>query len=130
MILQAVFLAVWTATSGRPGTGSSDTLTAVMALGMGLQSGAVMALAVQGVFTTAATATVMFLMRDLAKLPDASGEERARLAGVLVALLAGAIAGGLLLVHARAYAPVLPLVATALVVATASLALDRADHPS
>lgn len=130
MILQAVFLAVWTATSGRPGTGSSDTLTAVMALAMGLQSGAVMALAVQGVFTTAATATVMFLMRDLAKLPDASGEERARLAGVLVALLAGAIAGGLLLVHARAYAPVLPLVATTLVVGTASVALDRADHPN
>jgi hypothetical protein len=72
----------------------------------------------------------MFLMRDLAKLPDASGEERARLAGVLVALLAGAIAGGLLLVHARAYAPVLPLVATALVVGTASVALDRADHPN
>jgi uncharacterized membrane protein YoaK (UPF0700 family) len=126
LILQAVFLALWTATSGRPGTGSGDVLTGLMALAMGLQSGAVMALAVQGVFTTAATATVMFLMRDVAAPPGSAAVERARLAAVLGALFAGATAGGLLLVHARAYAPVLPLVATALVVATASTALDRA----
>jgi uncharacterized membrane protein YoaK (UPF0700 family) len=134
MVAQAVFLAVWLATSGRPGTGSGDALTALMALAMGLQSGAVMALAVQGVFTTAATATVMFLMRDIAAWPGSAAAERARLAAVLGALFAGATAGGLLLVHARAYAPVLPLVTTALVIATASSAphmrtgpRDRAD---
>jgi uncharacterized membrane protein YoaK (UPF0700 family) len=122
--LQAVFLAVWVATSGRPGTGSGDVLTAVMALAMGLQSGAVMALAVKGVFTTAATATVMFLTRDVADRPGSAATERTRLAGVLIALSAGAAAGGLLLVHARTYAPVLPLVATALVVAIASITLN------
>jgi uncharacterized membrane protein YoaK (UPF0700 family) len=136
MVLQAVFLAVWMATSGRPGSGSGDALAALMALAMGLQSGAVMALAVQGVFTTAATATVMFLMRDVAAPSGSAAAEPARLARVLAALFAGATAGGLLLVHARAYAPVLPLVATALVIATASTALrastgtgpsDRAD---
>lgn len=125
MLLQAVFLAIWITTSGRPGTGSGDALTGLMALAMGLQSGAVMALAVQGVFTTAATATVMFLMRDLADGTRASATERARLAGVLLALFAGATAGGLLLVHARTFAPVLPLIATALIVATASIALAR-----
>lgn len=82
---------------------------------------------VQGVFTTAATATVMFLMRDVATSPGAPGAEPARLAAVLAALFAGATAGGLLLVHARADAPIPPLVATVLVVATASLALDHAE---
>jgi uncharacterized membrane protein YoaK (UPF0700 family) len=127
MVAQAVFLALWMATTGNPGTGSADALTALMALAMGLQSGAVMALAVPGVFTTAATATVMFLMRDVAAGSGSAAADRARLAAVLGALFAGATAGGLLLVHARAYAAVLPLVATALVVATASLALDRAE---
>jgi uncharacterized membrane protein YoaK (UPF0700 family) len=147
MLLQAGFLAVWVATSGRPGTGSGDVLTGLMALAMGIQSGAVMGLAVRGVFTTAATATVMFLMRDVAawsasateraridapRLSSASAE-RGRLAGVLTGLFAGAAAGGLLLVHARTYAPVLPLVLTALVIATASLALHgrkAADAPN
>jgi uncharacterized membrane protein YoaK (UPF0700 family) len=123
MVLQAVFLALWIATSGRPGTGSGDVLTGLMASAMGVQSGAIMALAVQGVFTTAATATVMFLMRDVAAHSGSTAPERTRLAGVLVALFAGATAGGLLLVHTRTFAPVLPLVATALVIGTASIAL-------
>ena len=96
---------------------------------MGLQSGAVLSLAVTGVFTTAATATVMFLMRDLAE-GGGSGSERSRFAGVLVALCAGAAAGGLLLVHARPFAPALPLLATALVVAGAVLRSAQAPEPA
>jgi uncharacterized membrane protein YoaK (UPF0700 family) len=118
---QAIFLALWVATYGWPGTDSAHALAALSGLAMGLQSGAVAALAVTGVFTTAATATVIFLMKDVA---DRAGSERAaqpRLAGVLVALAAGAAAGGLLLVHARAVAPVIPLAATGLVIATASV---------
>jgi uncharacterized membrane protein YoaK (UPF0700 family) len=130
VVLQAVFLAIWVTTSGQPGTGSGDVLTAVMALAMGVQSGAILTLNVKGVFTTAATATVMFLMRDVATRSGSAATERARLAGVLVALAAGATAGGLLLVHARAYAPVLPLVATALVVAIASVAMNRDQDPA
>ncbi len=125
VVLQAAFLAVWAATSGRPGTGSGDVLTAVMALSMGVQSGAILTLNVKGVFTTAATATVMFLMRDVAARSDSAAAEPTRLAGVLVALAAGATAGGLLLVHARTYAPVLPLVVTALVVAIAARPVRR-----
>lgn len=141
MTMEAAFLVGWVATSGRPGIGSGDMLTSVIALAMGLQSGAVMALAVRGVFTTAATATVMFLVRDIAARSasateraridaprlDSAATERARLAGVLLALLVGATAGGLLLAHARTWAPVLPLVATALVVATATVAFHRRD---
>ena len=109
---QAAFLALWLATSERPGAATGDALAALSALAMGLQSGAVLSLGVAGVFTTAATATLMFLSRGEAP--------RARFAGTLIALCAGAAAGGLLLVHARAYAPVLPLVASALVIATAA----------
>jgi uncharacterized membrane protein YoaK (UPF0700 family) len=112
--LQAAFLALWMIVSGRPGPESADVLVGLMALAMGVQSGAVASLAVKGVFTTAATATLIFVMRDLAA-PQSSAKERARLSGVLLALLTGAAAGGLLLAYARPYAPVLPLVVTALV---------------
>jgi uncharacterized membrane protein YoaK (UPF0700 family) len=117
---QVAFLALWAATSGRPGSGSGNALAALSGLAMGLQSGAILSLAVTGVFTTAATATVMFLMRDTAERPGDGGSERARLAGVLIALCAGAAAGGLLLTHARTYAPIIPPAVTALVIATAS----------
>jgi uncharacterized membrane protein YoaK (UPF0700 family) len=50
--------------------------------------------------------------------------ERRRLAGMLAALVAGAIAGGLLIVHARSYAPLIPLLATALVLTIAAIAED------
>jgi len=125
---QAAFLVLWAATSGRPGTGSGHALAAMSGLAMGLQSAAILSLAVTGVFTTAATATVMFLVRDLAERNAAEAAERARFAGVVLALGAGAAAGGLLLVHARTYAPVIPLAATALVIATASIAL-RPERP-
>jgi len=121
-IAQAVFAVVWLATSGHPGTASEDVLLALSAVAMGLQSGAVLSLGVTGVFTTAATATVMFLMRDEAVRPAASDGERTRFVRVLVALIAGATAGAALVLHARAWAPLLPLAATAGVLAAATSA--------
>jgi uncharacterized membrane protein YoaK (UPF0700 family) len=123
VLAQAGFLAGWLATSGRPGTAAGDLLVGLSALAMGLQSGAVLSLGVKGVFTTAATATVIMLVSDVAAWKESAAERR-RLAGVLLGLFAGAAAGGFLLVHARAYAPVLPLFATVLVIAVASLALE------
>lgn len=123
LVVETAFLVMWAATSGHPGTGSGDVLIALAGIAMGLQSAAILSLAVPGVFTTAATATVILLMRDMAQLGRTDASERARLVGVLVALAAGAAAGGALLVHARTYAPVLPLAVTALVIAAASIAL-------
>jgi uncharacterized membrane protein YoaK (UPF0700 family) len=119
---QVVFMAVWAAVDGQPSVATSALLLAVSGLAMGLQSGAVLSLAVRGVFTTAATATLMFLSSDLAD-PARSTVERWRLTGVLLALLTGAIAGAALLVHARTYAPMLPLVTTALVIVAATIVL-------
>jgi hypothetical protein len=118
-LAQAAFFTVWATVEGRPSSDTADVLIAVSALAMGLQSGAVLSLRVRGVFTTAATATVMFLASDLAGASH-PGLERRRLTAVLAALLAGATAGALVLVHARAYAPLLPLAATLLVVVTAA----------
>jgi len=59
-----------------------------------------------------------------------SADERRRLWGVLIFLFLGALAGGLLLVHAPLYAPVLPLVATVLVVGTAAIAFHRIPNTS
>jgi hypothetical protein len=70
------------------------------------------------VFTTAATATLIVLASDLGAWTQSAAELR-RLGGVIVGLLAGAAAGAALLVHARSYAAVLPLVVTGVVIATA-----------
>ena len=76
----------------------------------------------QGVFTTAATFTLVAFAGDFAgSRPKA---EVPRLAGVLIGLVAGAFAGGLLFVHALAYAPVLPLAIT-VVVTLLGIAMSR-----
>jgi uncharacterized membrane protein YoaK (UPF0700 family) len=116
-VAQAAFFVLWLVTSGHPGTGSADVLLALSAVAMGLQSGAVLSLGVNGVFTTAATATVMYLMRDEADRRLAPAGEQARFARVLAALVTGAAAGCLLLFHARLWAPLLPLVATGVILA-------------
>jgi uncharacterized membrane protein YoaK (UPF0700 family) len=120
LLAEAAFAVVWASTSGHPGSASTDALLAMSALAMGLQSAAMLSLGVTGVFTTAATATVMRLMRDAADPRTAPAGERSRFAAVLVALVAGATVGGLMLIHARTLAPLLPLVAMAAVIALAS----------
>jgi uncharacterized membrane protein YoaK (UPF0700 family) len=78
------------------------------------------------VFTTAATATIIFIVADITDW-SATAEERRRLTGVLVSLFIGAIAGGLLLVQSHIYAPVLPFLITVATVATAAVVFRRRD---
>jgi uncharacterized membrane protein YoaK (UPF0700 family) len=125
----AGFLAGWIATSGRPSSAVGHVLIGLSALAMGVQSGAVLSLAIPGVFTTAATATVVDLASDLAGWPQAPNE-RGRLAGVLAGLCVGAAAGALMVAHARSYAPVIPLIGTLVVITIASRALKPgAERP-
>ena len=124
-LVQLVFLAGWMATSGLPSPGAAEILIGLSALAMGMQSGAVMSLGVPGVFTTAATATLIDLVSDVAGWSQSAIEKR-RFVGVLLGLLAGAAAGAALVVYARVYAPILPLIATVLVIAAASIALQPA----
>jgi uncharacterized membrane protein YoaK (UPF0700 family) len=115
-IAEAGFLGVWMATAGQTSSGIANVLIVLFALAMGLQTAAVRSLGVQGVFTTAATFTLVAFAGDFAgSRPKA---EVLRLAGVLLGLIAGATAGGLLFVYVHSYAPVLPLVITILVILT------------
>src|SRR5260370_3122709 len=59
------FVAIWFANSGRPGASVVPILLAVWALAMGLQSGVVRKLHVEGIFTTAATGTFIVLASDV-----------------------------------------------------------------
>jgi uncharacterized membrane protein YoaK (UPF0700 family) len=111
---EAGFLAVWSATAGHPTTEITCVLIVLFSLAMGIQTAAVRSLDVQGVFTTAGTFTLVAVTGILAGAR--SRTEMPRLVGVLAGLVGGAIAGGLLFLHARSYAPALPLVITVLVI--------------
>jgi uncharacterized membrane protein YoaK (UPF0700 family) len=113
-IAEACFLAVWISAAGHPSADVTDVLIALFSIAMGLQTAAVRSLGVLGVFTTAATFTLVAFAGTLAgSRPRA---EIPRLAGVLVGLVAGAVAGGLLFLHGRSYAPVMPLAITIAVI--------------
>ncbi len=127
--LLAAFLAVWIAAGAQPSAAVTSLLLALSSCAMGLQTAAVRALGVQGVFTTAATFTVLALAGDFAG--SRSTAEAPRLAAVLVGLVAGAALGGVLFVHATAWAPLLPLGVTVLVIAGGhSLRSQRAATPA
>jgi uncharacterized membrane protein YoaK (UPF0700 family) len=115
----AGFLVLWFAFRGQPSHDAANILLGLWAFAMGMQSAAVRSLHVEGVFTTAATATFIFVMGDFVNWSE-SAEERRRLWGVLIFLVLGALAGGLLVVHAPIYAPVLSFVATVFVIVTAT----------
>jgi uncharacterized membrane protein YoaK (UPF0700 family) len=118
LVLHAAFVALWLAV-GRPSLAPADVLLGLSALAMGGQTAAVFSLGLRGVFTTAATATITVLSGDTAHWANTE-PERYRLAALLIALTAGAVAGALLIVHARDFAPLLPFVASTLVVGAAS----------
>ena len=92
-----------------------------------MQSAAVRRLHVEGIFTTAATATFIFLAGDIINWSGTAAERR-RLTGVLVSLFSGATAGGLLLVHARIYAPLLPFLINLAVVVIAAVFLHKRSN--
>ena len=122
LLAHLCFVLIWFATSARPGDNVIPVLLATWALAMGMQSAAVRNLNVGGIFTTAATATFIFLFGAVANGVPITGDERRRLRGILVSLAIGATVGGLLLIHAPIYAPVLPMIITAGVVAIAAKA--------
>ena len=120
------FVVLWIATGSNPSGNVTLGLLAAWALAMGMQSAAVRRLEVGGIFTTAATATFIFLFGSFARRP-LTGEERRRLSGVLVSLVIGATAGARLLIDGPTYAPLLPFVITLVVVAIAAKAFVNRD---
>jgi uncharacterized membrane protein YoaK (UPF0700 family) len=127
-VAEASFLVVWLSTAGHPSTEVADVLIALFSLAMGIQTAAVRSLGVQGIFTTAGTFTLVAFAGTFAG--SRSRSELPRLVGVLLGLVAGAVAGGLLFLHARSYAPALPLVITVLVILTGRLVQGRGQGAS
>jgi uncharacterized membrane protein YoaK (UPF0700 family) len=117
-LVQAGFLAGWLTVSGHPGVVFEAVLVGLSALAMGMQSDAVAALGVAGVTTTYVTGTMTGLLRGLVIGGD-DIQNRLRRAAVLGGLLIGAVVGGVLLIEARRFTPVLPLAVTVGVLATA-----------
>jgi uncharacterized membrane protein YoaK (UPF0700 family) len=113
-VAEAGFLVVWLSTAGHSSTEIADVLIALLSLAMGIQTAAVRSLGVQGIFTTAGTFTLVAFAGTFAG--SRSRDETPRLVGVLLGLIAGAVTGGLLFLHARSYAPALPLIITVLVI--------------
>ena len=91
---------------------------------MGLQTTAIFSLGVRALFTTAATATLAVLMGDISGWAQ-SRDERGRLFAAIVGLVAGAVVGAVLVVHARTWAPLFPVATTLLVVMAAGLAFHQ-----
>jgi len=120
LILQAGFLAVW-ATAASP-AGLAYVLMTLSALAMGLQMNAIRDLHVPGISTTAVTATFIDLVSGLVTWSLTAHSAR-RLTASMAGLAAGAFLGDWMLRHAHRYAPVVPMFVTAVVVATAWVAL-------
>jgi uncharacterized membrane protein YoaK (UPF0700 family) len=127
VLAHAAFSVLWLSVSGHASVSTAHFLLGISALGMGFQTAAVFSLGIQGVFTTAATATFTVLSGDSAHWTNTEPERR-RLASLLIALTLGAVAGGLLMVHARDFAPLLPLCVSALVVVMAALRFPARRH--
>jgi uncharacterized membrane protein YoaK (UPF0700 family) len=116
VIAEAFFLVGWLATAGHPSTEIADVLIALLSLAMGIQTAAVRSLGVQGIFTTAGTFTLVAFAGTFA----GSGHGTRCPASPVYSLgwLQAPSRGGLLFLHARSCAPLLPLLLTILVLLT------------
>jgi uncharacterized membrane protein YoaK (UPF0700 family) len=130
-LTQLCFLGLWLAVSGHPSVLLADVMLAVSAVGMGVQTVAVLALGIYGVFTTAATATLTVLVGDATPRWSKQQPDDRVLAGTLIGVIAGAVVGAALEVHALIWAPLLPLLITSSVVVIAAIAFrdTRAGSP-
>jgi uncharacterized membrane protein YoaK (UPF0700 family) len=116
VVLLAGFAAAWWVFELRPFSESVLVLVALAGLAMGMQSATARQLAVKGVFTTFVTGTLTTLVSDIVTLAGPPGGWRSLNAGVLIALLLGAVTGGVAEVHAPLVAAMLPATVVALVV--------------
>ena len=124
LIVQVGFLAVWVAVAAPRSGAVIDILVGMSGFAMGMQMNAIRSLHVPGISTTAVTATFISLVSGAATRSLEAHEAR-RLLGVLVFMAFGAFVGDWMLGHAHTYAPVLPVLVIAVVIAIASVALNQ-----
>ncbi len=115
----------WELTGGSPGGAARLLLIAALAVAMGIQSAAVRELG--GMSTTYLTGTLTALITDLVTRDRRPGF--ARSLGVLIAIVSGAVAGGLVAEHAPGWLPAIIMTPLAVVV-IASAGIKVAQPPS
>jgi uncharacterized membrane protein YoaK (UPF0700 family) len=121
-VSQVAFLIGWIATAGHPTAAAGATLVAIMAFGMGGQIHAARSLGVPDVSTTAATATWVTFVSDIAT-KSLRGKDRFMRLLSIVAMILGAAVGTYLLDNDRLFVPALPLIITVIAIVIASVAL-------
>ena len=118
------FAALWAGAGGQPGLGWLYLLIALSSLAMGFQNAAARHLAVPGLTTTVITTALTGFMVDLPTL-GVTGSNQRRAALAVGTLFAGAAVGAVLMVHARAYAPLVTVATVATVAGVAQWAFGR-----
>jgi uncharacterized membrane protein YoaK (UPF0700 family) len=126
-VLLGGFAVAWWIIGAEPAGSELDVLIAMAALAMGLQSAAARRCAVSGVSTTYITGTLTGLMAELAAFAGAPSDW-GRLIGVLAALVAGAVVGGLAHIHFPVWSAIVPAAVLGMVVIVAA-GLHSSDVP-
>jgi uncharacterized membrane protein YoaK (UPF0700 family) len=121
LVLAAAVVAA--ATDVRPSTFAADAVIALLALAMGVRNATVRRLAVPDLTTTVLTMTLTGLAAD-SRLAGGSGEGSVRRVAAVLAMLCGAVAGGLLL-EISLVPPLLAAGALALLVALVYVPIAR-----
>jgi uncharacterized membrane protein YoaK (UPF0700 family) len=106
-VLLAAFAVVWVASGAEPDGARAALLIALSGVVMGIQAAAVQALGSR-ISTTYVTGMLTTLLGDLSALTGLGRDTERHVAAVL-ALLAGALVGALVLLTVREAAPVVPL---------------------
>lgn len=117
----AGFVAGWLACGGEPSGGVRLGLLGLVAVALGVQSGAVRTVRIDGLSTTYLTGTLVGVLAQMASIDRVPWPSVA----LLVGLVAGAAGAGLLVVHAADWAPVLPVGLVVVVLAGAHFGVPR-----
>lgn len=122
------FTGGWELAGADPEGTTQAVLVVVAAAAMGMQSAGVRELGVQGLSTTYLTGTLTALVSDVVHRQRSPHSDRSL--GILLALVLGAAAGGLLVSEVPGAAPALPLAVLAAVVAVALVSFELRDGPT
>jgi uncharacterized membrane protein YoaK (UPF0700 family) len=123
LVLAAAIVAA--ATDVRPSTFTGDAVIALLALAMGVRNATVRRLGVPDLTTTVLTMTLTGLAAD-SRIAGGSGQGSVRRIAAVLAMLAGAVSGALLL-KISLVPPLLAAAALALVVAVAYVPVARRE---
>jgi uncharacterized membrane protein YoaK (UPF0700 family) len=124
-VIVVVNAALWWLNGGHPAGAIQLVMLGLNALALGIQSSSVQRFGVPGLSTTYLTGTLTSLVAHLTHRRPA--RKMALSALILVSFVVGAVASGLLIAHAPAIVPLVPLVSLGLVL-SASVPVSRADQ--